>query len=101
MERGYATIIPEDGSEVWGLLWNLSDGDVASLDRYEGVGSELYFKETMTVTDDASHPVRALVYIASDVERGTPKPDYMSRVIEAGRSARFPEDYIAELESWR
>ena len=37
--RGVATIIPEQGSISYGILWKVSDENVKKLDHYEGVKS--------------------------------------------------------------
>jgi gamma-glutamylcyclotransferase (GGCT)/AIG2-like uncharacterized protein YtfP len=42
--RGVATIVPDDESTVYGIVWSLSKADEQSLDRYEGVSLGLYSK---------------------------------------------------------
>lgn len=101
MSRGYATIVPEPGSVVWGVLWDLREEDIASLDRYEGVHRGFYYKEMMSISDSAGGEKDALVYIASDTEPGMPGRDYIERIIAAAEVAGFPEGYLAELEVWR
>lgn len=46
--KGVATILPEQGSFVDGVLWRISPKDEQSLDRYEGF-PVLYGKETVSV----------------------------------------------------
>ena len=51
-ERGVATVEPFDGSEVHGVLWQVTDHDLATLDSAEGVPVR-YRRDRMTVhTDD-------------------------------------------------
>jgi gamma-glutamylcyclotransferase (GGCT)/AIG2-like uncharacterized protein YtfP len=100
MTRGYATVVPEVRSSVWGVLWDLQDEDVASLDRYEGVAEGLYAKQVTEVVETTGRSVEALVYVAADTEPGVPSPSYMGRVVAAARDSGLPDDYIAELESW-
>ncbi|RVD85565.1 uncharacterized protein DFL_003885 [Arthrobotrys flagrans] len=47
-ERGYANIVRSPGDEVWGMLYDLTPPDEASLDRYEGVPKS-YTKEMIPV----------------------------------------------------
>ncbi len=47
--RGYATVSPAPGAQVWGGIWNVSDSDLARLDRYEGVAGGHYRREFVTV----------------------------------------------------
>ncbi len=48
--NGVATILPEEGSYVDGVLWRISERDEQHLDHYEGFPF-LYGKEPVTVTD--------------------------------------------------
>lgn len=48
--HGVATILPEPGSFVDGVLWRISERDEQSLDHYEGF-PRLYGKEPVTVVD--------------------------------------------------
>ena len=48
--RGVATILPEKGSYVDGVLWRISERDEQHLDHYEGFPF-LYGKEPVTVTN--------------------------------------------------
>ena len=51
-ERGVATVEPFDGSQVHGVLWQLDDHDLATLDSAEGVPVR-YRRDRLTVhTDD-------------------------------------------------
>ena len=45
--HGVATILPEPGSFVDGVLWRISERDEQSLDHYEGF-PRLYGKEPVT-----------------------------------------------------
>lgn len=48
--NGVATILPEEGSYVDGVLWRISERDEQHLDHYEGFPF-LYGKEPVTVTN--------------------------------------------------
>src|SRR6185295_7742918 len=78
-ERGVATVEPFRGSKVHGVLWQVSDRDLAKLDSAEGVPVR-YRRDRMTVhTDDG--PAQAWVYIDHRVEPCAPRPGYLERVI--------------------
>jgi len=57
------TIKPRRGSNVHGVLWIITPDDEAALDRYEGVRSGFYYKDVVTVYDDAGDSYDAMVYI--------------------------------------
>src|SRR3978361_2558465 len=53
-ERGVATVEPFAGSEVHGVLWQLSDHDLTVLDSAEGVPVR-YRRDRLTVHTDTEH----------------------------------------------
>ena len=94
---GYATVIPCEGSVVEGCLWRISDEDEKSLDRYEGVRSGSYKRETIEVeTDDG--PESALIFISLRGEEGSfLREDYMQRIIASAEELKFTHGYIEML----
>jgi cation transport regulator ChaC len=96
--RGVATIIPEAGSTVHGIVWSLTPADEQSLDGYEAVG-EHYDKQPMEVRLDDGRSVAAFVYVARESQRGNPRPGYMDGILEAARRNGFPDFYVRELET--
>lgn len=59
---GVATIRPKEGSQVPGLLWELTPACEQSLDRYEGYPS-FYEKETVSVRDREGNIIPCMVYV--------------------------------------
>lgn len=49
--NGVATVVPEQGSYVNGILWQISERDEQHLDHYEGF-PYFYGKEPVTVTEN-------------------------------------------------
>lgn len=103
---GYLTITKREGSHVQGALWALDSSHVASLDRYEGVASGCYRKETVTVGREgdvvpATH--EAMVYISerTPLRKYTEKYDYIDRVVEAGRVMQLNEATLAQMSDMR
>jgi phage replication-related protein YjqB (UPF0714/DUF867 family) len=97
-ERGVATVEPFDGSEVHGVLWRLTDHDLATLDSAEGVPVR-YRRDRMTVhTDDG--PADAWVYIDHRVEPGPPRPGYLERIIDGAEHHGLPHRWVEFLRRW-
>lgn len=94
--RGVASIRPDSGRNVWGLLWSLSVTDELALDRYEGVNTGAYEKAEVSVRLNGK-PELALVYIATDDTPGTPRPTYLERILEAAYANDFPAAYVSEV----
>ena len=100
MARGYATVVPEPGAAVHGLLWNLTPDDERTLDAYEGVSEQHYRKDVLAVgVGDGA--LDAMVYVGLDPGTGRPVAGYLERVLTAARDLGLPADYVAELEGWR
>ena len=97
-ERGVATVEPFDGAQVHGVLWQLTDHDLATLDSAEGVPVR-YRRDAMTVhTDDG--PAEAWVYIDHRVEPGPPRPGYLERIIDGAQHHGLPHRWVEFLRRW-
>lgn len=98
--RGVATIVQDDSSIVYGVLWETTPEDEARLDQYEGVKHGTYSKSYLRVMTEDGGQTKALVYIAADNVEGEPRNGYMRRILEAAENMGLPETYIAELNKW-
>jgi phage replication-related protein YjqB (UPF0714/DUF867 family) len=97
-ERGVATVEPFDGSEVHGVVWRLTDHDLAILDSAEGVPVR-YRRDRITVhTDDG--PSEAWVYIDHRVDPGAPRPGYLERIVDGALHHGLPQPWIEFLKRW-
>ena len=74
---GLATIFPEEGSHVDGVLWSLTGDCEKSLDLYEGY-PDFYDKQEITVKNKGGREIKAIVYIMTK--------DYMQNFNPPGRS---------------
>ena len=97
--RHYATVVEDPSSEVYGVLWNLSEECEESLDFYEGVSSGLYEKVYLDFSECNLQNV--LIYIDRTVELGKPKAGYLEKIIEASEQLGFSGEYLRGLESFR
>jgi cation transport regulator ChaC len=80
-EGGVATLIPGRG-KTYGYIAEVAPADLAVLDRYEGVATGNYYRETMTVTTDDGDTVQAIAYLASSTEKNAPSRAYKRAVAE-------------------
>lgn len=105
---GVAGVVPAHGSTVWGIVYELSDEDLASLDRYEGyrgAGDQhnLYDREgvfvELTRPEDGSIPrrVRAACYFARPSNPAAPSRRYLDAILAGARHHRLPDEYVAAL----
>jgi hypothetical protein len=124
---GYASIVPEPGGIVHGLLWRLAPRDVAALNAYESLDTGLYRIVTLPVrlapvpakwtpvrrrehapNEDpgaqrapGARQVPAMVYVGRTRRPGLPRPGYLEAVLAAARELELPDDYVAALARWR
>ena len=98
-DRGFATVVPEAGSVVHGLLWEIDAEAEAALDVYEALDEGMYLKTQLTVTRSGQR-VTAMVYLATGSEHGLPIPGYQEEIIGAAAALGAPEAYLDELKGW-
>lgn len=98
--RGYATVVPEPGATVHGVLWGLLPRHEAALDVYEGVRHGLYGKVRLPVRDAEGVEHEAILYVAGDPASAAAVPGYMEKVVAAAEHHGLPAEYVAELRGW-
>ena len=109
-EGGTLSIQLHHGETVWGVLFDVSDADMASLDEHEGfivAGDQhnQYDREHMTVElvrpDDGSIPrrVRADVYVARPSNASPPSRRYLDTILRGAKHHRLPDEYVTKLSA--
>jgi cation transport regulator ChaC len=92
--EGVANIIPLADSQVEGILYEVTDQDIAKLDAYEGVPTN-YIRHIVKV-DCKGELINALTYIAVKVKDGLkPSRDYLNHLLAAKES--LSEDYYQQI----
>jgi phage replication-related protein YjqB (UPF0714/DUF867 family) len=97
-QRGVATVEPFPGTDVHGVVWEISDDDLASLDKAEGVPMR-YRRDRLAVHSEDG-PSDAWVYIDHRVTPGAPRPGYLDRIVAAALHHRLPSGWIDFLRRW-
>jgi phage replication-related protein YjqB (UPF0714/DUF867 family) len=97
-QRGVATVEPFAGTEVHGVVWRISDRDLANLDSAEGVPMR-YRRDRLTVRTEHG-PSDSWVYIDHRVEPGPPRPGYLERIVAAALHHGLPRRWIDFLRRW-
>jgi phage replication-related protein YjqB (UPF0714/DUF867 family) len=97
-QRGVATVESLRGTQVHGVLWQLSDHDLAALDSAEGVPVR-YRRDLLTVSTNDG-PAKAWVYIDHRVTPGPPRPGYLERIIDGALQHGLPRRWIEFLSRW-
>lgn len=97
---GVADILPSPGAEVWGVLYDLDDACLPSLDEYEEV-PRAYRRETVRVVDGAGGGHEAFVYVANKTGEFAPSRQYLAALADGARTHGLPEEYVRAIEQVR
>ncbi|MGD9656945.1 MAG: gamma-glutamylcyclotransferase family protein [Methylocystis sp.] len=99
MRSGFVSVAPDRRMCVHGVLWDVAVGDVAALDRYEGVDHGLYAKKNFLILRESVGSVRALTYVGARPDFGAASRDYFEGVVAAARAQSLPGAYVDYLSS--
>ena len=94
---GTANIFAETGSEVWGIVYDVVDQDLVTLDSFE----DGYRREKLLVHSsvDTKNPFEVIVYIAEKEDRvPLPNSEYKKLIIQGARHWQISEAYCLMLE---
>jgi hypothetical protein len=95
MRRGYATILPDPGALVLGVLWSITARCQQALDDFEDIGGGLYHHATLEIEGAPT-----LIYLASDIAPGEARTGYLAAIIAEAETRGFPADYVADVRRW-
>jgi gamma-glutamylcyclotransferase len=95
---GTANVFPAQGKEVCGIVYDVNEADLVTLDSFE----DGYRRELMPVyaLDDGAQPLVVLIYVA-EIETNVPQSnaEYKSLILEGARHWKLPATYLALLEA--
>jgi cation transport regulator ChaC len=95
-----ANICPDDGQEVWGVLYKITNREMVRLNSTEGVPGGAYRPTWLTVEDVEGQPVLAMTYVAKGKEvDGIPSHRYISLLRDGARAHGLPEPWVRFLEA--
>lgn len=94
-----ADVLPAPDSEVWGVLWEVTDEHAEALDRYEGVARGQYRREGVRVESATGETVAAFAYvICNPGEEGATTDGYQALLLEGAREHSLPPDWVKAIE---
>jgi len=97
---GTANVFPAVGAQVWGVVYDVSEADLAIMDGFEdGYGREFL---SVNPVNNGSTPIIVLVYVA-EIEANVPLPsaEYKRVMIEGANQWQLPTAYLSMLEALR
>jgi len=90
---GTADVVPDDAETVWGLVYEMGEGDFAKLDRWEGG----YRRVTLCVDDVAGKQHEVTSYAVREKGRFPPHELYLGKILRAAERLGFPREYVERL----
>ena len=94
---GAADIVHCPGGRVWGLVFNLTDEDLRSLDRFEGHPE--HYRRFVARIDTPDGTLDSWVYAAQrKAAFVAPSRRYVEIIREAAVRHGFPDDYVRMLD---
>ena len=96
--NGVATVLPEKGSYVEGVLWKITEACEKSLD-FRRSSDLFYGKETIQVKDQAGTAREVFVYTMNSPHKDVPaKPSkfYLDGILEGCKDNQIPTEPVME-----
>lgn len=87
--RGVADCIYDEHSDCWGALWKLTPECERELDRFEGVGSDVYKKVYVELTGMEGEK-RLMLYAMNSTGVFPPSIAYVNRIRQGYRDFKLP-----------
>jgi cation transport regulator ChaC len=98
---GVADIVQAPGQEVWGVLFDISDDELAAIDRKEGY-DWAYVRITLPIrlaTGGSTQTAITYTVRTKEPAEVPPSRQYLSQIIAAAKERGLPDSYIAQLEA--
>jgi gamma-glutamylcyclotransferase (GGCT)/AIG2-like uncharacterized protein YtfP len=98
-EGGVSSIEPRVGTEVFGVVYEISKTDLEELDRIED--PEAYHRRSFQVDVINKEVIECQVYVAIPEKPTEADQDYLNILINAAERAELPIRYIERLKEYR
>lgn len=98
---GVADVLADPREAVWGVLYDLGDGDLEALDRKEGNGWAYARRQKDVIASARGSVKSAIVYevLAKEPSEVPPSGEYLERLIAAAERRGLPGEYVATLKA--
>jgi gamma-glutamylcyclotransferase (GGCT)/AIG2-like uncharacterized protein YtfP len=97
-QGGVADVVPSNGDEVWGVVYDIPSDELPALDRKEGVPNA-YQREYVSVIVQSGERAEALTYtVVHKVPTELPSERYLDLILKGAREWKLPAEYVRKLE---
>jgi gamma-glutamylcyclotransferase (GGCT)/AIG2-like uncharacterized protein YtfP len=97
-EGALATVVEEESSRVFVVLYDVPEADARTLDSWDGATLGYYRKLKVRV-EALDGDVLAWLYVLNAWEGGLPSARYLGILADAAEKAGAPADYVTDLRA--
>jgi gamma-glutamylcyclotransferase (GGCT)/AIG2-like uncharacterized protein YtfP len=97
-EGALGTVVEDSSERVFVVLYEVSETDAKSLDRWDGATID-YYRTIRVRVNTGEGEVLAWLYVLNAYEGGLPSAHYLGVMADAAEKAGAPESYVAWLRS--
>ncbi len=96
---GGCTLLPEEGAVLYGMQYELTDKEMAILDKAAGVDSDLWRHRPIEVTDENGKVHQSSTYfIPNAAGPDAPSHDYVRPILNGLQALPFPDAYVTKMK---
>ncbi len=92
-----ANIVEIRGEMVSGGLFEISEANLITLDRYEGFPKS-YNRKELNVLTNGDQPLKAIVYYGTNRKSGLPSQEYMDVILQGAEDCSLSGEYTNQLK---
>jgi gamma-glutamylcyclotransferase (GGCT)/AIG2-like uncharacterized protein YtfP len=97
-QGGAANLEPDPEAHVWGVVWDITEEDLAALDTY--IGHPAFYRREEVVVDVGGHKMECLTYrVAHQKGYVRPTDTYLNRLRQAIRENGLPPEALDMLDA--
>lgn len=98
-DESLPTLVEDETSQVFVMLYELTDSDEKSLNSAEGFDLDFYRKVHVRV-NTLSGAYTAWLYVVNGYESGLPRQSVIDAIIESAIVSGAPDDYVAMISNF-
>ncbi len=90
---GLASVVPSPGERVWGIIADVTDEDITSLDTFEEEVPQGAFRHVqVTVIDENGDKQLVTTHIATPIGKFKPKEHYLDWILKGVKHWKLPDE---------
>lgn len=96
---GGCTLVSEKGAALYGMQYELTNEEMAILDKAAGVDSDLWRHRPIEITDENGKVHQSSTYFIPDASGpDSPSDDYVRPILNGLQALPFPAEYVEKMK---